>query len=63
MPHKCQGRDSIYDFASLGEVLEVEVPDAETIFQNCAVAFLSAQFNRKDVSVGYCGSDNQLHCI
>jgi hypothetical protein len=30
VPHKCQGRDFIYDFASLGEVVEVEVLDAET---------------------------------
>jgi hypothetical protein len=50
----------VYDFASLGDVVEIEVLDAKAIFQDCAVIFLSAEFHCKDVSVGYCGCDNQF---
>jgi hypothetical protein len=39
------------------------VLDAETIFQDCAIILLSAEFNRKDVSVGYCGCDYQLYVL
>jgi hypothetical protein len=53
----------VYDFASLCEVAELEVLDAESIFQNCAIILLSAEFDRKDISVGYCCCDDQLRWI